>query len=120
MSRWGSGPNLRNHVGDGQKNDCENSPPFADDLRLEFPDAQPGDRKVFVEFLRPSEPRDYQLPKEILLVGNNHITRGSVFVIGGAPGVGKSRAAVALAEAGAIGREWFGLQVHCKFRTLIV
>ena len=33
-----------------------------------------------------------------VLVGDCHIVCGSAFVIGGAPGVGKSRASVALAE----------------------
>ena len=46
--------------------------------------------------------------------------RGAVFVTGGAPGVGKSRAGVSLAEAGATGFEWFGLTVHRKFKTLII
>jgi AAA domain len=41
-------------------------------------------------------------------------------VVGGAPGVGKSRGAVALAEAGATGYEWFGLKIPSKFKTLIV
>ena len=54
------------------------------------------------------------------LVGDQHITRGSIFIIGGAPGVGKSRAAVALAEAGATSHDWFGLKVHSRFKTLIV
>lgn len=94
-------------------------PPFSEGLKRDF-GPQATENKVFVEFLRPSELRDYQPPKGIVLVGDNHITRGSVFVIGGAPGVGKSRAAVALAEAGATGLEWFGLKVHSKFRTLIV
>lgn len=78
------------------------------------------EKKVFVEFLRPSELRDYQPPPGVVLVGDNHITRGSVFVLGGAPGVGKSRASVALAEAGATGYEWFNLKIHSKFKTLIV
>jgi hypothetical protein len=55
-----------------------------------------------------------------MLIGDCHLVRGSVFVIGGAPGVGKSRASVALAEAGATGHEWFGLPVHRKFKTMIV
>ena len=38
-----------------------------------------------------------------MLVGDQHITRGSIFTIGGALGLGKSRPAVALSEAGAIG-----------------
>jgi hypothetical protein len=55
-----------------------------------------------------------------VLVGDFHVVKGSVFVIGGAPGVGKSRAAVALAQAGATGDEWFGLRLHRKFKTMIV
>jgi hypothetical protein len=75
---------------------------------------------IFLEVLRPSEIKSYSPPQGIVLVGDAHITRGSVFVIGGAPGVGKSRAAVALAEAGATGFEWFGHKVHARFKTLIV
>ena len=55
-----------------------------------------------------------------MLVGQNHIVRGNVFVLGGPPGVGKSRATVALGEAGATGLDWFGLPVHCRFKTLII
>jgi hypothetical protein len=76
--------------------------------------------KPALEFLRPSEVIAYEPPPGQVLVGQNHIVRGSVFVIGGAPGVGKSRASVALAIAGATGREWFGYPVHRSFRTLIV
>jgi xanthine/CO dehydrogenase XdhC/CoxF family maturation factor len=96
---------------------------WGDQVQKEFAEAGAqalGEKKVFVESLRPSELRDYQPPEGIVLVGDNHITRGSVFVIGGAPGVGKSRASVALAEAGATGYEWFNLEVHSKFKTLIV
>jgi hypothetical protein len=46
--------------------------------------------------------------------------KGNTFVIGGAPGVGKSRGAVALALAGATCSDWFGLTVHRKFKVLIV
>ena len=76
--------------------------------------------KVFLECLSPSQLVAYEPPPGVVLVGDNHIVRGSPFVIGGMPGVGKSRAAVALAEAGATGHEWFGHAVHAKFRTLIV
>jgi hypothetical protein len=41
-------------------------------------------------------------------------------VIGGSPGVGKSRSTVALAEAGATLHEWLGQKIHCNFKTLIV
>jgi hypothetical protein len=73
-----------------------------------------------IEVLTPSEIKAYQPPPGTLLVGDNHIVRGSAFVIGGAPGTGKSRATVALSEAGATGYEWFGQPVHCKFRTIII
>jgi hypothetical protein len=55
------------------------------------------------------------------LVGNCHVMRGETFLIGGEPGVGKSRAATSLAVAGAMsGSSWFGLPVHRQFRTMIV
>jgi hypothetical protein len=82
-----------------------------------------GDRtesRIFIEFLSPSELRSYTPPPSMVLVGDNHITRGSVFVVGGAPGIGKSRATVALAVAGATALPWLGLNVHSKFKTLIV
>lgn len=76
--------------------------------------------KQFIEFLSPTELRDYRPPQDMILVGDSHITRGSVFVIGGCPGVGKSRASVTLAVAGATGQNWFGLKVHHLFKTLII
>jgi hypothetical protein len=76
--------------------------------------------RPLIEFKTPSQLKNFVPPPGIVLVGNCHIVRGSVFVIGGAPGVGKSRASVALAEAGAIGHEWFGLTVHRKFKTMII
>ncbi|MBV9107357.1 MAG: AAA family ATPase, partial [Verrucomicrobia bacterium] len=76
--------------------------------------------RIYLEFLKPSEIKAYQPPKGHLLAGDNHIVRGSVFVLAGPPGVGKSRGLVALAEAGAYGFDWFGLSVHTKFKTLII
>jgi AAA domain len=73
-----------------------------------------------IEVLTPSEVKAYKPPTGTLLVGDNHIVRGNVFVIGGAPGTGKSRATVALAEAGATRYEWFGLTVHCNFSLIII
>jgi hypothetical protein len=67
-----------------------------------------------------SQLRDYQPETDIVLVGNCHVMRGEVFIIGGDPGVGKSRAALALAIAGALGTSWLGLPVHRKFRTMII
>jgi hypothetical protein len=76
--------------------------------------------KVYIEFLSPSQIKAYNPPPGILLVGDNHIVRGGVFIIGGTPGVGKSRAVVGLGEAGATRYEWLGLSIHCNFKTLIV
>jgi AAA domain len=41
-------------------------------------------------------------------------------VIGGAPGIGKSRALVALAVAGATQSDWFGLKTHRRFKMMII
>jgi hypothetical protein len=73
-----------------------------------------------IRFHSPSELRAYQPETDVVLVGDCHIMRGEVFVIGGEPGVGKSRASTSLAVAGAIGSTWFGLEVHRQFRTMIV
>ncbi len=77
-------------------------------------------RPPAIEFFKPTDLRDYQPLTNTVLVGDCHITQGSVFVIGGAPGVGKSRASVALAMAGSTGQQWFGLTVHRRFKTLII
>ena len=76
--------------------------------------------RPFIEFLKPSQIKAYEPPAGTLLVGDNHIVRGSVFVVAGAPGVGKSRSTIALAEAGATKLDWLGLKVHSNFRTMIV
>jgi hypothetical protein len=76
--------------------------------------------RPLIEFKSPSQLKNFVPPPGIVLVGDCHIVRGSVFVIGGAPGVGKSRASVALAEAGATGNDWFGLTVDRQFRTMII
>ena len=73
-----------------------------------------------IEFLSPSQLAAYIPPDGMKLIGDFHVTRGAVFVIGGAPGVGKSRALTALAIAGATGADWLGLPLHRKFKTMIV
>lgn len=77
-------------------------------------------KRRHIELLRRSEIIAAQLPQGVMLAGDAHVFRGGIFVLGGAPGVGKSRAAVALAVAGATGADWFGLKVHRRFRTLIL
>ena len=76
--------------------------------------------KPLIEFRSPRQLRSFTPPPGIMLVGDFHIVKGSVVVIGGAPSVGKSRASVALAEAGATCHSWFGLTVHRNFKTMIV
>lgn len=78
------------------------------------------DNRIYVEFQKPSEITSYEPPAGCQLAGNYHIQKAAPFVIGGAPGVGKSRAAVALAVAGATGQPWFGLPVHRRFKTMIL
>ena len=74
-----------------------------------------------IEFLTPSAAREFVAPEGWNLVGDYHIQRSSVFVIGGAPGVGKSRVVTTLAAGGAYGTgEWLGLKVHCPFKTMIL
>jgi len=77
-------------------------------------------KKPLLEFLTPNEMKAYRAPEGSELVGDSHIVRGAVFVIGGAPGVGKSRASVALAMAGALREPWFGLSIQKQFRTMII
>jgi hypothetical protein len=76
--------------------------------------------KPMIEFFTPSQLSAFTPPEGFKLVGDYHIQRAAPFVIGGAPGVGKSRAAVALAVAGATGKDWFGFKVHRQFKTMIV
>jgi hypothetical protein len=76
--------------------------------------------KPLIEFRTPSELKRFAPSSEIVLIGDCHIVRGSRFVIGGPPGIGKSRASVALAEAGATRNQWFGLTVHRQFKTMII
>jgi hypothetical protein len=40
-----------------------------------------------ISFLTPSEIRSYEPPEGSVIVGENHIVKGAIFVIGGAPGV---------------------------------
>ena len=107
-------------------NEVPSANPSQEFVRGERTDGQLADRKtpketpVLIEFFTPTQLKDKDVPERLKLVGDCHVLQGNMFVIGGAPGVGKSRAAVALAVAGATGADWFGLKVHRKFRTLIL
>lgn len=91
------------------------TPASAPDAGTEIKPAKP-----MIEFFTPSQLSAFTPPEGFKLVGDYHIQRAAPFVIGGAPGVGKSRAAVALAVAGATGNDWFGFKVHRPFKTMIV
>ena len=73
-----------------------------------------------IRFYTPSELRAYMPEANTVLVGDSHISKGEVVVLGGEPGVGKSTAATELAFCGATGKDWFGLPVHAKFKTMII
>jgi hypothetical protein len=91
-----------------------------DELETELAESASEPREPRIKVYTPNELRSYNPAQEPVLVGDNHITRGEVFVIGGEPGVGKSRAAASLAIAGAMGKDWLGLKVRERFRTLIL
>jgi len=76
--------------------------------------------KPLIEFLNPSELRAYEPPPGSVLMGDNHIVRDAVFVIAGPPGVGESRATIALAQCGALIGSWLGYPAHIYFKTLII
>jgi len=80
----------------------------------------PPERAPAIQVFCPSELASFNPETLPVLVGDNHILRGEVFVIGGEAGIGKSRLAVSLAIAGATGQDWLGLKVHRQFRTLIL
>jgi hypothetical protein len=79
-----------------------------------------GKHESHIQFFTPSQLRNFHPDNELVLVGDCHIVRGEVFVIGGEPGVGKSRAATQLGVSGATRRPWFGLPVRRQFKTMIV
>jgi hypothetical protein len=84
-------------------------------------DGETPEQRKYLEFYTPSKLLEYQEPEGHNLIGDYHIQRGAITVLAGAPGVGKSRAALWLAIQGAIGEgTWFGLPVHCQFRTLVL
>src|SRR5687767_6234590 len=70
--------------------------------------------REWLRLWKPSDFLSFDPPKDFVLLGDFHLTRGGISVLGGAPGVGKSRAALGLAIAGATGRSWMGHAVHCR------
>lgn len=93
--------------------------PLADEDRKPSAAAVPV-KKKFLHFFKPSELAAYQVPDDVPLIGDLHVYKGGIFVIGGAPGVGKSFCVSQLAISGATGAAWFGLPVHRRFKTMIL
>jgi AAA domain/DnaB-like helicase N terminal domain len=85
-----------------------------------FTESSTNPKRPLIEFRSPLELKKFTPPPGHVLVGDCHIVRGAVFVIGGAPGVGKSRSSVTLAVAGATQSDWFGLTVHRTFKVMII
>lgn len=74
----------------------------------------------FLRFMTPGECAAWVMPGDYNLVGDYHLVRGGVSIIGGVPGCGKSRVLAGLGIAGATRADFMGLPVHSKFRTLII
>jgi hypothetical protein len=77
-------------------------------------------KREWLSLWKPSDFSRFAPPKDFMLLGDCHLTRGGLTVLGGWAGVGKSRAALGLAIAGATGKSWMGLPIHARFRTLII
>jgi hypothetical protein len=73
-----------------------------------------------IVFLSPREVRALEIPRDYILLEDCHLVRGGITLIGGPPGVGKSRALLGLALAGATDQAWFGLDVRARFKTAIL
>ncbi|MGO9246873.1 MAG: AAA family ATPase [Verrucomicrobiia bacterium] len=113
-------PNDWTHQGGAGFREISGAMEAASDVMSAGSEQPKADTRPPIQFFKPTELRDYQPPEGIVLVGDCHIVRGNVTVIAGPPGVGKSRAAVYLAVAGATGASWFGLKVHARFKTLVI
>ena len=61
--------------------------------------------KPMIGFYSPNELWDFTIPEGVKLMGDYHLERGNITVLGGPPGIGKSRAITALAVAGATGKD---------------
>ncbi len=88
-------------------------------LKPERPSSNKG--ASLIQFYTPSQLKAYEPPPNQSMIGDYHLQRGAPSVLAGPPGCGKSRAALWLGILGARGSgNWFGLDVHCQFRTLIL
>jgi hypothetical protein len=86
----------------------------------EAPPVETAEREPFLRYLTPGECASWIMPKDFNLVGDFHLARGGISIIGGVPGCGKSRTLAGLGIAGATGKPWMGHEVHSPFKTLII
>jgi hypothetical protein len=84
--------------------------------------ANGSERREWLRFHTPSQCTNYKPPEGLVLSGDFHVVRGVATVLGGPPGVGKSRVALALAIAGGKGpgSMWLNLPIKRRFKTLIL
>jgi hypothetical protein len=75
---------------------------------------------TLIEVISKAQSQSFTQPPGSILLGDSHIVRGNVTVLAGPPGVGKSKATAALAEAGACRYSWFGQPSRCRFKTFIL
>ena len=75
--------------------------------------------RPLIEFRSPLQLKNFMLPPGLVLAGDFEHREGQRFRHW-RPSVGKSRAAVALAVAGATQSDWFGLKVHRRFKVMII
>ena len=85
----------------------------------------PPDDGTPITFMSPSRIAAWEPPPGFVLSEERLLVRGNFVTLAGHGGVGKSRAAMALAIAGALPdngqeRQWLGIRLHQRFRTLIL
>ena len=74
-----------------------------------------------IDWHSPSALKALEVPEGWNLAGNWHLQRGGFSILAGAPGVGKSRAALHLAlQMARGGGEWMGLPIYGRSRVLIL
>jgi CheY-like chemotaxis protein len=77
--------------------------------------------RPMIEVVTCNQIRAYIPNPSLFLVGADMISKGELTVIGGSPGLGKSRLGNTLAFAGARGGgEWMGYEIKRQFRTLVL
>jgi hypothetical protein len=77
--------------------------------------------RPLIEIVTVAEAKAYVPEPRTFLVGEDIISLGELTVIGGLPGLGKSRLSTTLAFAGAAGcGHWMGYPIRRKWRTLVL